>query len=111
MNALRGNTYLERLLDLGSLRVRDGCFQPLVTALPENRGLTHLRLTTCTADDRCWDKLMGATYKVQQVFRESTAGTYIRYLVPVRSGSHCVPSLVISLSILFCSAMLIMPAV
>jgi hypothetical protein len=56
MNALRGNTSLERL-DLGSFFVRTGSFQALVTALPENRGLTHLGLTFCTVDDRCWDKI------------------------------------------------------
>jgi hypothetical protein len=59
MTALRGNTYLERL-DLGCLNVNDGDFQALVAALPENRGLTHLGLTFCTVNDRCWDKLMGA---------------------------------------------------
>jgi hypothetical protein len=59
VNALRGNTYLERL-DLGCLSVRDGSFQALVAALPENRGLTHLGLGCCHVDDRCWEKLMGA---------------------------------------------------
>jgi hypothetical protein len=59
MNALRGNTYLERL-DLESLGVRTGSFQALVAALPENRGLTHLGLMDCTVDDSCWEKLMGA---------------------------------------------------
>jgi hypothetical protein len=62
MHALRGNTYLERL-DLGCLHVRDGRFQPLVATLPKNRGLTHLGLTFCNVDDRCWDKLMGAIAK------------------------------------------------
>jgi hypothetical protein len=37
INALRGNTYLERL-NLGSLLVSNGSFQALVAALPENRG-------------------------------------------------------------------------
>jgi hypothetical protein len=59
VNALRGNTYLERL-DLGCLSVRDGSFQAFVAALTENRGLTHLGLRRCNVDDRCWDKLMGA---------------------------------------------------
>jgi hypothetical protein len=59
MNALRGNTYLERL-EIGTLAVRDDSFQALVAALPENRGLTHLRLMDCTVNDRCWDKLMSA---------------------------------------------------
>jgi hypothetical protein len=59
MNALRGNTYLKRL-DLVCLEVRDGSFQALVAALPENIGVTHLGLAYCTVDDRCWDKLMSA---------------------------------------------------
>jgi hypothetical protein len=59
MNALRGNTYLERL-DLGSLDVRTGTFQALVAALRENRGLTHLGLIECFVDDRGWDSLMDA---------------------------------------------------
>jgi hypothetical protein len=62
MNALRGNTYLERL-DLGCLYVRDGCFQSIVSALPENRGMTHLGLNGCSVDDRCWDNLVGAIAK------------------------------------------------
>jgi hypothetical protein len=59
MNALRDNTYLERV-DFGSLDVRTGTFQALVAALPENGGLTHLGLTLCIVDDCCWDKLMSA---------------------------------------------------
>jgi hypothetical protein len=59
INALRGNTYRERLV-IGNLDVRDGSFQALVAALPENRGLTHLGLMDCTANDRYWDYLMGA---------------------------------------------------
>jgi hypothetical protein len=59
MNALRGNVDLERL-EIGTLGVHDDSFQALVAALPENRGLTHLRLTDCTVDDHCWEKLMGA---------------------------------------------------
>jgi hypothetical protein len=62
MNALRGNTYLERL-DIGDLDVRDGDFQALVAALSENRGLTHLGFSGCTVDDHCWEELMGAIAK------------------------------------------------
>jgi hypothetical protein len=59
MNALRGNTYFERL-DLGYISVRSGSVQALVAALRENRGLTHLGLKGCYVDDRCWKKLMDA---------------------------------------------------
>jgi hypothetical protein len=52
MNALRGNTYLERR-DLGSLGViTDSSVQLLVAPLPESRGLTHLGPTYCNVDDR-----------------------------------------------------------
>jgi hypothetical protein len=61
MNALRGNTYLERLDHIGNLHVRYGSFQALVAVLPENRGLTHLGLTGCTVNAQWRDQLMGAT--------------------------------------------------
>jgi hypothetical protein len=59
VNALRGNTYLEQL-DLECLDINNCSFQALVSALPENRELTHLGLQYCTVDDRCWVKLVGA---------------------------------------------------
>jgi hypothetical protein len=59
MNALRGNTYLQRLV-IGNLEVRDGSFQSLVAALPKNRGLTRLGLIYCNVDNCCWKKLMDA---------------------------------------------------
>jgi hypothetical protein len=62
MNALRGNTYLERL-DLRGLHVKTGCFQALVAALSENRGLTRLGLKDCFVNAQWWEKLMGATAK------------------------------------------------
>jgi hypothetical protein len=86
MNALRGNTYLKRL-DLGFLDVRDGSMQALVAALPENRGLTHLGLKDCNADDRCWDKLMGAiaghpslrTLSFEEICNENESSIFERH--------------------------------
>jgi hypothetical protein len=78
MNALRGNTYLERF-DLRSLDFRTGSFQALVAALPENRGLTHLGLAHCAVNDRCWDKLISAiaehpslrTFYFEEIYHEN----------------------------------------
>jgi hypothetical protein len=50
MNALRGNTYLERL-DIVLVQDRQ-VTQALATTLRENKGLVHLRLEDCEVEDR-----------------------------------------------------------
>jgi hypothetical protein len=59
INALRGNTYLERL-DLHNICSGDGSPQALASALLENKGLVHFGLHRCRLDDHCWSELMAA---------------------------------------------------
>jgi hypothetical protein len=59
LNALRENTYVERL-DLSNMHDNDGIPQALASALRENQGLTHLGLRDCRLDDDCLSELMGA---------------------------------------------------
>jgi hypothetical protein len=61
INALRGNTYLERLELLG-IYICEGSPQALAGALLENKGLVHfsLELCRCRLDGPCWSELMGA---------------------------------------------------
>jgi hypothetical protein len=58
INALRGNTYLERL-DLSDIFSADGS-QAFARALLENKGLIHFGLNRCTLDGHCWSELMAA---------------------------------------------------
>jgi hypothetical protein len=58
INALRGNTYLERL-HLSNIHA-DGSPQALARALLENKGLIHFGLDRCTLDGNCWSELMAA---------------------------------------------------
>jgi hypothetical protein len=59
LNALGGNSYIERL-DLSNIHFRDGIPQALASALRENEGLTHLSLCYCRLNDNCWSELIGA---------------------------------------------------
>jgi hypothetical protein len=59
INALRGNTYLEKL-DLIHIVSGDGSSQALASALLENKGLVHFGLRFCRLDDHCWSELMAA---------------------------------------------------
>jgi hypothetical protein len=61
VNALQGNTYLQRLElwwihDFGQRH----CRQALAAALLENKGLAHLAFCDCKMDD--WNKLLEAIY-------------------------------------------------
>jgi hypothetical protein len=60
INALRGNTYLQRL-DLSTLSSGDGSPQALASSLLENKGLVHFGLDRCDLGDHCWSELMAAT--------------------------------------------------
>jgi hypothetical protein len=57
LNALRGNTYLERL-HLSSIHFRDGIARARATALRENEGRMHFVLFNCGLDDRAWRDLV-----------------------------------------------------
>jgi hypothetical protein len=57
INALRGNTYLERL-DLSKICPRDGSSQALASALLENQGLVHFGLDGCEMEG--WNEIMAA---------------------------------------------------
>jgi hypothetical protein len=59
INALRGNTYLQRL-DLSELSSGDGSSQALAGALLSNKGLVHFGLDRCFLGGRCWSELMAA---------------------------------------------------
>jgi hypothetical protein len=59
INALRGNTYLERL-DLSGSGSGDDSSQALASALLENQGLFHFGVNECRLDGRCWSELMAA---------------------------------------------------
>jgi hypothetical protein len=60
-NALRGNTYLERLGILCSEDFRGDTPQGLAPALRENKGLTNLIFDGwCSFDNRSWSELMAA---------------------------------------------------
>jgi hypothetical protein len=63
MNALRGNTYLERL-DVSLFPFdRTGSVQQLLAhALLENQGLIHLDILCCDLDDESWSGLMGSIF-------------------------------------------------
>jgi hypothetical protein len=56
INALRGNTYLERL----GVYYGEDSPQALASALLDNKGLVHFRLDQCGLDGRCWNELMAA---------------------------------------------------
>jgi hypothetical protein len=59
MNALRGNTHLERLeFPFNGIDDPEG-MQGLVYALLENKGLVHLRLVDCTDN---WNELLESMY-------------------------------------------------
>jgi hypothetical protein len=64
-NALRGNSYLERLdlsyLDVGK-RLEER-LEALVDALSANEGLVHLGLRHSFVDDGCWNNLVRAVSK------------------------------------------------
>jgi hypothetical protein len=64
INALRGNTYLERLdlSGIGSRNDVEAQAQALARALLENQGLVHFGLHRCTLDGPCWSELMAAIY-------------------------------------------------
>jgi hypothetical protein len=62
VNALRGNTYLERL-DRSYLYVGDGKLEAPVDALSENQGLVHRGLQQIIVDDGCWNNLVSAISK------------------------------------------------
>jgi hypothetical protein len=59
INALRGNTYLERL-DLSDIYYSLGSPQALTRALLENKGLVHFGLYQSRLDAHCWSELMAA---------------------------------------------------
>jgi hypothetical protein len=60
LNALRGNTYLERL-DLSDFGVHEeGILDALVAALFENNGLVQLRLSNCRFDESGFCKVLRA---------------------------------------------------
>jgi hypothetical protein len=59
LNALRGNSHVERL-DLSGIHVPDGIPQALVAGLLENGGLIHLSLGRRGLDGLCWGKLKEA---------------------------------------------------
>jgi hypothetical protein len=58
LNALRNNTYLERL-DLHHIFEHE-ILQALSAALLGNKGLTHLGLNGCSLNDSCWSDILGA---------------------------------------------------
>jgi hypothetical protein len=59
INALRGNTYLQRL-DLSNIASGEGSPQALAGALLENRELIHFGLDRCRFNGHCWSELMAA---------------------------------------------------
>jgi hypothetical protein len=59
INALRGNTHLQRL-DLSGISSDSGSSQALASALLENKGLVHFGLRFCRLDDHCWSEIMAA---------------------------------------------------
>jgi hypothetical protein len=60
INALRGNTHLERL-DLSGIASRDDVeAQALASALLENKGLIHFGLDQCRFNGPCWMEFMTA---------------------------------------------------
>jgi hypothetical protein len=59
MNALRGNTYLERL-DVSGISFRHGVAQALAAAILENQGLIHLGMRYCDLDNGSCSELMKA---------------------------------------------------
>jgi hypothetical protein len=58
LNALRNNTYLERL-HLHHIFEHE-ILQALSSALLENKGLKHLGLNGCCLNDSCWSDILGA---------------------------------------------------
>jgi hypothetical protein len=60
VNALRGNTYLERIELKWFDNFHEGAPQVLAPALRENKGLRHLTLSRYSLDNRSWNKLMAA---------------------------------------------------
>jgi hypothetical protein len=60
VNALRGNTHLERLELLWFRNFREGTPQALAPSLRENKGLTNLTLHHYSLDNRSWSELMAA---------------------------------------------------
>jgi hypothetical protein len=59
LNALGGNSYVERL-DLSHIKAGDGTAEALAAGLRGNEGLTHLGLSDGSLDERCWGELMAA---------------------------------------------------
>jgi hypothetical protein len=77
INALRGNTYLERLrLGLSNICSGDGSSQALASALLENKGLVHFGLLRCSLDDHCWSNLMAAISTHPTLRRLNFRGIY-----------------------------------